>query len=87
MGGVRWVRGKRPSNFEFKENIARIKSEEHNNQQVIDYFKEWLVRANQVYGEKLKEQQEIAEQKELQRIKEVREKEQERAGVVKGLRF
>lgn len=87
MGNYTSVMGKGPEYFQFKGNIALVSASSNEAQQVINYFKEWLPKANQVYEIKLKQDQEAEECRQRQELKNRIQKERERAGVLQKLKF
>src|SRR5207237_10098684 len=70
IGGHTSVFGMGPERFTFRGDIAQIAAQNHELQQIVDYFKEWLPRANQKYRhnreQKLRQSEEEARRK-LQR--------------------
>jgi serine/threonine protein kinase len=51
IGSYRHIIGKEPEVFRFDKNAAFIQAQENEVQQVIDFFKSWLPKANQRYKE------------------------------------
>lgn len=37
--------GTPPTSFQFREDVATVRAQEHTVQQVVDYFKQWLPNA------------------------------------------
>lgn len=71
------VMGKGPERFTVSGDHASIPAEEHQLQQIVDYFKDWLPKANGFYAKMLqdeKQEKENALRKQLQ--KEIEEQEQ-----------
>ena len=56
-------------------------------EQVLNYFKEWLPSANRVYQETLRSEQEQAERRERETLKQQIAKEEERADVLRKLKI
>lgn len=87
MGGYSSVLNKGPKSFRFSGNKAEIYAQSNEVQQIVDYFQQWLPRANQVYEQRLKNDKktkEIRLREELvQKIKE----EEERESVLKNITF
>ncbi len=76
MGSYSSIPTKEPSAFRFSGEKATIRAEENEVQGIIDHFKEWLPRANQVYANRLQEdrkQKEAAKRQQLRR--EIQEQE------------
>lgn len=87
MGGHTSLWGKGPESFRFSGDTAVISSTDQEAQEIINYFKQWLPRANQVYAIKLK-QDRAAEEHRLRKELEARVKAEEtRANVLSGLKF
>lgn len=87
MGGHTSLMGKGPESFRFSDNTAVIGSADHEAQEIINYFKQWLPRANQVYSTKLK-QDRAAEEHRLRKELEAKVKaEEKRANVLSDLKF
>jgi len=74
MGSYGSLFGKGPKDFSVSGDKAVITASENEVQEIIDFFKSWLPKANQVYKNRVKqekEQEEEAKRKELERkIKE-----------------
>lgn len=69
MGGYSAVYGKGPEAFYFKEEKATINANEHEVQNIINHFKQWIPMANRKYEEIVrveKHNQEAEERKALQ---------------------
>jgi hypothetical protein len=56
-------------------------------QRIIDHFNQWLPKANNVYEDKLKRDQEAVERKEREELQRRIQQEQERADVIRNLKF
>lgn len=70
LGSHTALLGKGPEAFHIYENRAVIGATENEVQQIIDYFKDWLPKANRVYEERIrmeKKQAEEEQRKELER--------------------
>jgi serine/threonine protein kinase len=76
MGSHTSIVGKEPQVFKFRSNEATIPAEERDVQRIIDFFKDWLPKANKVYERNLKlEQQELEKKKrrEIEQEKTIQE--------------
>lgn len=87
MGNYSWVMGRGPDNFQFVGNAARISASANEAQRVIDYFKQWLPKANEVYENKLKQELEATELRQRKELQRLIRKEQEKAEVKRNLKF
>jgi serine/threonine protein kinase len=67
MGGFTSMMGKGPEAFTVSINKAQINAKEYEVQQIIDYFKSWLPRVNEVYKDKKLQEHEEAERKLLEK--------------------
>lgn len=73
------IMGKGPENFRVTDEYASIAAQEDQVQQIVDYFKDWLPKANSIYTGMLqseKQEKENALRKQLQQEIEEREKRQ-----------
>lgn len=87
MGGHTAIMGKGPERFQFQADIAMISSSTNEAQQIVDHFKDWLPRANQVYENKLKLDLENEERRQRGAIEAQAKKERERTEVLGKLKF
>jgi serine/threonine protein kinase len=87
MGNYSSVMGKGPNSFQFVGNVARISARSNEVQRIIDHFNQWLPKANNVYEDKLKRDQEAVERKEREELQRRIQQEQERADVIRNLKF
>jgi eukaryotic-like serine/threonine-protein kinase len=78
MGGYQSLIGKAPENFRFSGSTAYIHSQSHSVQDIINYFKEWLPRANQRYLGKIRQDIDAKEHKERIALQKEKEAEQKR---------
>lgn len=69
IGSYSSVSGKRPDQFSFSENRARIAAEEHEVQPVINHFKNWLPSATTKYCEMLERDRRDAEKRERAQLR------------------
>jgi serine/threonine protein kinase len=79
--------GMGPHNFQFSGNVAKISANAIDVQQVINYFKEWLPRANSIYRDKVKQDLKAAEEKQREELRQRIQQEEERANVKRNLKF
>jgi len=87
MGSFSAVMGKGPEVFHFHEDTASISAEEHEVQRIIDYFKDWLPRANRVYERRIREEaQESIKQARAQLEAEIAKREQ-RERILKNIKI
>lgn len=87
MGSYSSVWAKGPDNFQFDGKEARISAGSGQAQEVINHFKQWLPAANRVYENKVKRDQEAAEQKQRQELQRRIAQEEEKADINRKLKF
>jgi serine/threonine protein kinase len=87
MGSYSAPWGKGPERFKIVGNIAMIDAKSDEVQTIIDYFKQWLPKANEVYKETIIREKRKEEEKERQRLKRQVEAEEERLRVLKSIRL
>ena len=87
MGSYSSVMGKEPNRFQFVDKVARISARSNEVQQIVDQFKQWLPTANKVYEDKLKRDQEAKEREEREELQRRIQQEEERADVMRNLKF
>jgi eukaryotic-like serine/threonine-protein kinase len=87
MGSYSSLMGKGPEKFSFRFNKASISTRADEAQNMIDYFKDWLPKANRKYELKLKHDIEIKEKKERIALQQKKGAEQQRLNVLKNLKF
>lgn len=91
MGNYTSVAGKGPDSFrisgDFGGGYATITARKDEVQQVIDYFNEWLPAANTLYIRKIKQGLDEADRKQKEEIQRKIKQEQERAEVMRGIRY
>jgi GrpB-like predicted nucleotidyltransferase (UPF0157 family) len=68
MGNHSAIWNKGPERFAFQGNTAHIPADEHEIQQLIDYFKDWLPKANRKYQELVTAEQRQAEEHRRQQL-------------------
>lgn len=87
MGGYTSVYGKGPENFKFRGSKAVISAASNEAQEIVDYFKQWLPKANQAYEVRLKQNIAAEERKQKEEIQERIHKERERVELLQKLKF
>lgn len=88
MGGTySSVLGKDPHSFDFRGDSARVKAEHHEVQQIIDYFKEWLPKANMVYKRRIEREKKQEEQAQREKLQQEIEQQVLRAKVLGSIRI
>lgn len=87
MGNYGSLMGKGPENFQFRGNKGFISTRANDVQQIIDFFKQWLPRANQVYENRLRQDLENTERRKNEEIQREIQKEKERADVLQNLKY
>lgn len=87
MGGYTSVYGKAPENFQFKKNAARIAAQPNEVQEIINYFKQWLPKANQAYETKIKQDQNAEDKRQRDEVQQRIQKEKVRADVLQGVKL
>jgi len=87
MGNYSSLAGKPPQAFEFRGNVAQISADARQVQQIVNHFNNWIPVANRVYAELVKEAKEIEELKERQALENRIKKDEERANVLRNLKF
>jgi serine/threonine protein kinase len=69
MGGYSSVMGKGPQTFSFSDRQARVSAQEHEIQDVINHFKNWLPRATATYAQMLQRERRDAEERERAKLR------------------
>jgi serine/threonine protein kinase len=87
IGSHNSLKGMGPHNFQFLDNVASISARAIDVQQVINYFKEWLPRANSIYEDKVKQDLKAAEDRQREELRRRIQQEEERANVKRNLKF
>jgi serine/threonine protein kinase len=87
MGNYSSVAGKGPENFRFSGNTAIIAARTGEVQPIIDHFKNWLPRTNEVYANKVRADANRAEQKERERLRKEIAEAEIRASVNKSIQI
>ena len=87
MGSHSFIWGKGPENFRFVGDRAIIGARESQVQGVIDYFKDWLPKANAVYEREIAWEKEKAQKEQYKRLQDQREKEEARKRVLEKVKL
>ncbi len=87
MGNFTFLQGKEPRNFNFSLNKVSIEAAPYEAQQIIDYFKQWLPSANELYKQKLQQNLFDDQRKQQEEIQRRIQKEKERADVLGRLKI
>jgi serine/threonine protein kinase len=87
MGGYRSVYNKGPDRFKIFGNKATIDASADQVQSIIDYFKLWIPRANQVYEEAIRREKREEEERERQRLKRQAAAQEERLRVLRSVKI
>ena len=85
MGGHSSLLGSGPERFSFREHRATIACPERDVQTIINYFKDWLPRANAVYKERLERAARQAEESERQKLQQELSAEEARQRVLRNV--
>lgn len=85
MGSYGSIRGKEPATFNFQNNLARVHSESNEVEKTIEYFKSWLPAANEIYKNKIINEQKKSEENQRRKLQAEIEKNREREEVLKKL--
>jgi serine/threonine protein kinase len=87
MDGYQSLMGKGPGNFKISSNKATIHAGPNEIQQIINFFKEWLPKANKKYEETIRMEKRQEEEKERQRMKRHIEQQEERLRVLSSIKL
>jgi hypothetical protein len=87
MGGHSALLGKGPETFSFDRDRASVSARESEVQPIIDYFKQWLPRATQVYGEGRDRQRREAAERERSRLRAEQEELERRQRIRERIRL
>jgi hypothetical protein len=79
--------GKGPEKFTFKGNLAFVHGRDHEVQQIVSHFKDWLGPAHQIYVSRLEQRQREAEASERQRLKKAADDVELRQAVLSKIKF
>ena len=81
------VMGKGPDRFSISGNKAVISATENEIQQVIDFFKQWLPKANRVYADTLRKETADAEDRERRKLQAEIEERERRQRILKSIKM
>ena len=87
MGSYSFAMGNGPDDIQFRGKFARISVSSSQVQAAIDQFKRWLLEANRVYVNKLKQDSKAAERKQREELQKRIRQEEEKANVNRRLKF
>ena len=87
MGNYSSLMGKGPETFSFEGNKAKIRAEERQVQDIVDYFKSWMPQTTARYKHDLEEEHRLKEEQERQKIKTAIEAEEAKARLRKNIRL
>lgn len=87
MGGHQFLGGYPPERFSFAGNETRLPAQERSVQDIIDYFKGWLPRANTVYKESVERETKKAEETERRNLQQELEVQEARRRVLRDVRI
>lgn len=87
MGAYKSLMGKGPDRFFFRGNRAVIQATEHEVQQLIDYFKEWLPAGTRKLKASLEEDARQAEARQREALYREREAEEQRLRIRRNVRL
>jgi hypothetical protein len=86
MGSHSSLLGKGPERFNFSGDKAHIDAE-HQVQQIIDYFKEWLPAANRTYEQRIRREKQESENETRQQLQHQLEEQERRNRVLKSVKI
>ncbi len=87
MGSYGSLHGKDPENFSVSGDQAVIRARENEVQQIIDFFKDWLPKANQVYKNKVLQERKHEEETKRQQLALDIKQEEARQRVIKNVKI
>ena len=87
MGNYESLWNKGPERFSFSGGKAIITADEHEIQQIIDYFKRWLPNANQKYEDTIRREKLEAEEQQRRKLQREIEEQEKRARILKNIRL
>jgi serine/threonine protein kinase len=87
MTSYRSLLGKGPHTFSFEGNRAIVDAAEHEIQQIIDYFKEWLPRASETLKQQLEEAARQNEARKREHLARERAEEEQRLRVMRQVKI
>src|SRR5262249_35289364 len=87
MGGYTFQLGKEPQRFVFQGSLAQIPARHDELQAIVNYFKDWLPRANTLYRDHRERVTRKAEEEKRQKLQRDIEEEQRRLTALQNLRI
>lgn len=87
MGGYTSLHNKAPENFRFRANKGFIGARSNDVQEILNYFNQWLPKANLAYETKLKQDMAAEEVRQKKELQNSIQKEMERADVLQKISF
>jgi serine/threonine protein kinase len=87
MGSYTSILGKGPSAFKIHGDKALIAADEHEAQKVVEYFKDWLPRANRVYEERVRSEKKEAEEKRRKELERQIKEQETRQRILKNIKL
>jgi serine/threonine protein kinase len=87
MGSFSSLLGKGPEYFSFAGDRAIIGARENEVQRTIDYFKDWLPKANRVYEERIRRDLKAEEEKRRRQLQRQIEEQEARQRVLKNIKL
>ena len=87
MGGHTAVMGRGPDTFTFRGNVATVRALEHEAQQVINYFKDWLPMATQTLKSMLERKAQSEENVRREKLRQEQAAEEQRLRVNRSLKI
>jgi hypothetical protein len=82
-----YLMNKGPERFSFAENRASIPAREDEIQQIVDYFKSWLPRANHVYGDMVRQEKQEAEDQQSKQLQQEIEDQERRLRILTNIKI
>lgn len=87
MGSHTSILGKGPEAFRFSGSEAQVSAKADEAQDIINYFKGWLPKANQVYESQIRREKEQNERREREALRQQIAKAEERANLLERLKI
>ena len=87
MGNFSSLMGKGPESFNIRGNTAVIGATENEVQRIIDYFNDWLPKANRVYEQRILREKKEAEEKQRKELQRQIAEEEARQRVLKNIKL
>lgn len=79
--------GKEPHVYRFQADTASILTDEHHVQKLVNYFKGYLVKANQSYKARILKENKERQEREKRKLQQEREEEERRLRILKNTEF